>query len=126
MIELLVPKHHALVVLLLETHCHDAEKLVLPVFALAGATRSRKHGIATFVLEKLSWSLSGQSSNESDIEWLRVDVCGFKIIKVYKPSPLQMTPRQFQCSPILVSMLVTSTANTRIRAALIPMKMEAA
>ena len=84
-IELLASKHQALVVLLQETHCHNAEKLVLPGFALAGATLSRKHGIATFVQEKLFWSLSGQSSNDSDIEWLSVDICGFKVINVYKP-----------------------------------------
>ena len=42
--------------------------------------------------EKLSWSLSGQSSNDSDIKWLCVDICGFKIINVYKPPPSQVTP----------------------------------
>ena len=85
-------KHQTLVVLLQETHCHNAEKLVLPSFALAGATLSRKHGIAAFAQKKLSWSLSGQSSNNSDIEWLCVDIYGFKIINVYKPPPSQMTP----------------------------------
>ena len=38
------------------------------------------------------WSISGQSSNGSDIEWLCVDIYGFKIINVYKPPPSQMTP----------------------------------
>ena len=86
-VEQLASKHQALVVLLQETHCHNTEKLVLSGFALAGATLSRKHGIVTFVQEKLSWSLSGQSSNDSDIDWLCVDICGFKIINVYKPRP---------------------------------------
>ena len=40
--EQLASKHPALV-LLQETHCHDAEKLMLPGFALAGATLSMKH-----------------------------------------------------------------------------------
>ena len=92
MIEQLASKHQALVVLLQEIHCHTAEKLVLPGFALAGATLSRKQGIATFVQEKLSWSLSGQFPNDSDTEWLCVDICGLKIINVYKPLPSQMTP----------------------------------
>ena len=35
---------------------------------------------------------NGQSSNDSDIEWLCVDICGFKIINVYKSPPSQMTP----------------------------------
>ena len=90
-IEQLASKHQALV-LLQETHCHNAENWLLPGFALPGATLSRKHGIATFVQEKLSWSLSGQSSNDSNIEWLCVDICGFNIINVYKPPPSQMTP----------------------------------
>ena len=65
---------------------------MLPGFALAGATISRKHGIATFVQEKLSWSLFGQSSNDSDIEGLCVDICGFKIInKILKPSQMTST-----------------------------------
>ena len=64
-IEQVASKHQALVVLIQETHCHNAKKLLLPGFALAGATLSRKHGVATFVQEKLSWSLSGQSSNDS-------------------------------------------------------------
>ena len=91
MIEQLASKHQALV-LLQETHCHNAQKLVLPGFALAGATLSRKHAIATFVQDKLSWSLFGQSLNDSDIKWLSVEICGFKIINVYKPPPSQMTP----------------------------------
>ena len=92
-IEQLVSKHQTLaVVLLQETRCHNAEKLVLPGFALTGATISKKHGIATFVPEKLFWSLSGQCPNDSDIEWLCVDICGFKIINVCKLPPSQMTP----------------------------------
>ena len=42
--------------------------------------------------EKLSWNLSGQSLNDSDMEWLCVYICGFKIINVYKPPPSKMTP----------------------------------
>ena len=91
-IKQLASKHQALVVLLQETHCPNAEKLVLPGFALAGATLSRKHGIATFVQQKLSWSFFRQSSNGSDIEWLCMDICGFKIINVCKPPSSQMTP----------------------------------
>ena len=47
-----VPQHlamqsEALVILLQETHCTDAEKLVLPNYQLAGSSLSRKHGLAT-------------------------------------------------------------------------------
>ena len=44
----------------------------------------------------MSWSLSGQSPNDSDIEWQCVDICGYKIINVYKAPPSQMTPTSVQ------------------------------
>ena len=47
----------ALVIFLQETHCTDAEKLVLPNYQLAGSSLSRKHGLATFVHERLRYTL---------------------------------------------------------------------
>ena len=47
----LAMQSEALVILLQETHCTDAEKLVLPNYQLAGSSLSRKHGLATFVHE---------------------------------------------------------------------------
>ena len=43
----------AFVILLQETHCISAEKLVLSNYQLAGFSLSRKHGLATFVHERL-------------------------------------------------------------------------
>ena len=40
----LAMQSEALVILLQETHCTDAEKLVLPHYQLAGSSLSRKHG----------------------------------------------------------------------------------
>ena len=91
-IEHLANTTKALVVLLQETHCISADKLVLPNFALAGSTLSRKHGLATFVHQRLSWTLADQSPAESEIEWLCVDVAGYKIVNVYKPPPSRITP----------------------------------
>ena len=45
----LAMQSEALVILLQETHCTDAEKLVLPNYQLAGSSLSRKLGLATFV-----------------------------------------------------------------------------
>ena len=59
----------AFVILLQETHCTDAEKLVLPNYQLAGSSLSRKHGLATFVHELLRYTLY-QSPPTSEIEWL--------------------------------------------------------
>ena len=78
-------QHEALVILLQETHCIHADRLVIPNYELAGSTFSRKHGLATFVHERLNWTLSGQSTSDSEIEWLTVDVGNYTIVNVYKP-----------------------------------------
>ena len=74
----------ALVILLQETHFTDAEKLVLPHYQLAGSSLSRKHGLATFVHERLRYTLLDRSPLTSEIEWLCGDVDGYKIVNVYK------------------------------------------
>ena len=80
----------ALVILLQNTHCIDAEKLLLPNYQLAGSSLSRKHGLATFVHEQLRYTLLNQSPPTSEIEWLCVDVDVYKIINVYKSPPTRM------------------------------------
>ena len=80
----------ALVILLQETHCTDAEKLVRPSYQLAGSCLSRKHDLATFVHEQLRYTLLDQSPLTSQIEWLCVDVDGYKIVNVYKPLPTRL------------------------------------
>ena len=67
-----------------------AEKLVLPSFQLAGSPLSRKHGFATFVYERLRYTLSDQTPQTSETKWLCVDVDGYKIVNVYKPSPTRL------------------------------------
>ena len=76
----------ALVILLLlqETHCINAGKLVLPGFQLAESFLSRKHGLATFVHERLRYTFLDQSPPTLEIEWLCVDVDGYEIVNVYK------------------------------------------
>ena len=85
----LAMQSEALVILLQETHCTDAEKLVLPNYQLAGSL-SRKHGLATFVHERLRYTILDQSPSTSEIEWLCVDVDGYKIVNVYKPPPTRL------------------------------------
>ena len=86
----LAMQSEALVILLQETHCNDAEKLVLPNYQLAGSSLSRKHGLATFVNERLRYTLLYQSPPTSEIEWLCVNVDGYKIVNVYKPPPMRL------------------------------------
>ena len=81
----LAMQFEALVILLQETHCTDAEELVLSNYQLAWSSLSRKHGLATFVHERLRYTLLDQSPPTSEIEWLCVDVDSYKIVNVYKP-----------------------------------------
>ena len=56
-IEQLAYKNKAFIIVLQETHGTTAGKLVIPNFSLAGSVLRRKHGRATFVHERLEWSL---------------------------------------------------------------------
>jgi len=85
-------KNKAFIIVLQETHCTTADKLAIPDFSLAGSILRRNHGLATFVHERLEWSLVDQSPERSETEWLCVDVTGYKIINVYKPPCSQLTP----------------------------------
>ena len=80
----------ALVILLQKTRCTDAEKLVLPNYQLTRSSLSRKHGLATFVQKRLRYTLWDQFPLISEIEWLCVDVDGYKIVNVYKPPPTRL------------------------------------
>ena len=79
-----------LIILLQETHSTDAEKLVLSNYQLAGSSLRRKHGLATFVHERLRYTLLDQSPPISEIECLCIDVDGYKIVNVYKPPPTRL------------------------------------
>ena len=80
----------AFVILLQETQCTSAEKLVLTNYQLAGFSLSRKHGLAMFVHERLKWTLYDRSPTTSETEWLCVDVDGYKIVNIYKPPPTRL------------------------------------
>ena len=84
-IEQLAYKNKAFIIVLQETHCTTAGKLVIPNFSLPGSVLSRTHSLATFVHEQLEWSLVDPSPEQSETEWLCIDVTGYKIINVYKP-----------------------------------------
>ena len=63
---------------------------MLPHYQLAGSSLSRKHGLTTFVHERLRYTLLDQFPPTSEIEWLCVDVDGYKIVNVYKPPPTRL------------------------------------
>ena len=120
----LAMQSEALVILLQETHCTDAEKLVLPNYQLAGSSLSRKHGLATFVHERLRYTLLDQSPPTSEIEWLCVDVDGYKIVNVYKPPPTRLRTLDLPVFPhpclsvtlaILTVVMLTGVMTTTVR-----------
>jgi len=84
----------AIIIVLKETCC-TADNAVIPNFPLAGSVLSRKHGLAKFVHERLEWSLVDQSPEQSETEWLCVDVAGYKIINGCKPPRSRLTPKSF-------------------------------
>ena len=65
-------------------------KLVINNYELAGHTISRRHGLASFVRNNLSWKLSDSSGEDSDIEWQCINVEGYNIVNIYKPPPSQL------------------------------------
>jgi len=90
-IEQVAYKNNAFIIVLRETHRTTADKLVTPNLSLAGSVLSRKHGLATFVNGRLQWSFVDQSPEQSETECLYVDVAGYKIINVYKPTRSRFT-----------------------------------
>ena len=98
-----------LIILLQQTHCTDAKKLVLPHYQVAGSSLSRKHGLVTFVHERLRYTLLDQSPPTSEIEWLCVDVDGYKIVNVYKPPPTRLRTLDLQCffTPVFMLAILT-------------------
>ena len=98
-IEQLAYKNKAFVIVLQETHCITTDKLVIPNFPLAGSILIRNHGLDTFVHERLEWSLVDQSPDQSETEWLCVDVAGYKIVNVHKPPRSRLTPTTIPTFP---------------------------
>ena len=88
----LANKYNALVILFQETHCTNADQLVIPNYTSAGWIPSRKYGLATFVHERFKWIFADQSLEGWVTEWLCVDVDGCKIVNIYKPPNLQLIP----------------------------------
>ena len=90
-IEQLVSKYAFSLILLQETHCTNATKLVLPKYELAGFISSRKHGLGMFVHKGMKWAHERESPNHSDIYWLNTKIDATLIINVYNPPSSQMT-----------------------------------
>jgi len=98
-IEQLAYKKKTFIIVLQKTHCTTANKLVIPNFSLAESILSRNHDLATFVHERLEWSLVDRSPEQSETEWLSVDVAVYKIVNVYNPPRSRLTPTTIPTFP---------------------------
>ena len=105
----LVVQYQALVILLQKSHCTCADKLTIPGFPLAGSSLSRKHCLATFVHDRLKWTLVGQSPVTSETEWLRVDVDGYRILNVYKLLSTRLQASDLPVFPQAILIVLMST-----------------
>ena len=81
------------------THCTTGDKRMIPKFSLAGSVLSRNHILATFVHERLEWSLVDRYPEQSKTVWLCVDIAGYKLINVNKPPCLRFTPTSIPTFP---------------------------
>ena len=73
------------------TRCTTRERLVITNSALEQAECFNwKHDFATFFLERSNKTLCSQSPHTSDTERLCVNADGYKIIRIYKPSPMRL------------------------------------
>ena len=80
--------------LLQETHCTDAEKLVLPNYQLAGSSLSRKHGLVTFVQCPRATEIHAFGPISIDIGD-RV-ACDLPVIKLFHAECLTMARRHLK------------------------------
>ena len=61
-----------------------------PSFVLPESNLNRKHGLATFVYERVNWTLVDQFPTTSETKWLCVDIDEYKISNVYKPRQIRL------------------------------------
>jgi len=111
-IEQLAYENKAFIIVLQETHCTTADKLLISNFSLAGSVLTRNNGHATFVHERLEWSLVDQSPEQSETEWLRVDFAGYRSLTSTNVHARDSLQRPYRHSHTPVFTLVTSTACT--------------
>jgi len=121
-----VIKQKALIILFQKNHCTNVDRLMIPNFTLAGSTLSKKHGLATFIHNKLSWTFVDQSPDESAIEWLCIDVDGSDIRSLTSTNLLlpDLHQQPSQCSLTSTSILVILIANIQTGDATLSMQME--
>ena len=91
-LEQLATNNKATVVLLQETHKENDTILKLHGYTLAGQTKSRHHGLATFIRDNVPWSPAGQCTPDAVVEWTATKVQETTVVNVYKPSPNKLQP----------------------------------
>ena len=85
--------------LLQETHKENDTILKLHGYTLAGQTKSRHHGLATFIKDDVPWSPAGQCTSDTVVEWTTTKVQEMSVVKVYLPPPRKLQPGSLLDAP---------------------------
>ena len=91
-LEQLASINKATVVVLQETHKENATTLKLPGYTLAGHTKNRHHGLATFIKDGVPWLPASQCTPDAKVEWIATKVQETIVVNVYKPPPSRLQP----------------------------------
>ena len=98
-IEHLVSKSGATVILLQETHATNPNSLKIPGYSLAAHTSSRVHDMVTVMSSSLRWQAIASSSPTNDLEWTTTEVKGITITNVCKPPGTRLHPESLPRYP---------------------------
>ena len=73
--------------------------LKLPGFTLTGHTKSKHHGLATFIQDGVPWTPAGQCSDAAEVEWIATKVQETTVVNVYKPPPSRLEQASLPDAP---------------------------
>ena len=85
--------------LLQETHKENDSNLKLHGYTLDGQTKSRHHGLATFIRDNVPWSPASQCAPDAVVEWIATKVHETTVVNVYKPPPSKLQPGSLPDTP---------------------------
>ena len=111
-LEQIAIKNKATVVLLQETHKENNAALKLPGFTLAGRTKSKHHGLATFIQDGVPWTPAGQCSDAAEVECIATKVRETTVVNVYKLSQSRLEQASLLDAPVPTCTPATSTVGT--------------
>ena len=89
----------AIVILLQETHKESDSILKISGFTLAGQTKSKHHGLATFIRDDVQWTPIDQCREDAEVEWIATKVQETTVVNIYKPPTSRLEQGSFPDHP---------------------------